>query len=133
MHDTSMTEPLCRLAVCREEMSDGKEWSIYVLGETLGPIEVCLTSVSYEWGDSGHSVTPNVRVTVPPDGSGLLWREHWEGAELSMELEVELRLREKTVRLAYELGKLYRRKSPAIIPQLSKPGWLLLPDRSSVA
>ena len=48
-----------RLAICREDRQDEKEWSLYLLNELHSPIDVPLKRVSYEWGDRAHSVAPD--------------------------------------------------------------------------
>jgi hypothetical protein len=117
----------CRVAACREEMADGKEWSIYLLSDHDSPVDVTLERVSYEWGDSGHSEAPATRFHLPAHSHCLLWREGSEGSEMNMEFRVQVKSGASHATLIYELGKLYRKRDPARIDELGKPGWLQLP------
>ncbi len=119
--------PACRVAVCLEGLADGKEWSIYLLSDHESPVDVTLERVSYEWGDNGHSEAPATRFHLPARGNCLLWREGSEGSEMNMELRVQVTSGASHATLIYELGKLYRKRDPARIDELAKPGWLQLP------
>lgn len=118
---------VCRLAACREDLGDGKEWSLFVLNDTDAPIDVALQRVAYEWGDRGHSAAPGLRVVVAARSAERLWREGWEGAEMNMELGLEVESSGTRTRLAFELGKLYRRRNPVPIAGIDLPGWLVPP------
>ena len=126
----NLLPPSCRVAVCREDIADGKEWSIYLLSDHDSPVDVTLERVSYEWSDNGHSEAPASRFQLSAHGSCLIWREGWEGAEMSMELRVRVEAGESQITLTYELGKLYRKRDPAKIDELGKLGWLQLPTAS---
>ena len=130
MPTMSTYSPCCRLAVCREEMADGKEWSIYVLNDLYCPVDVALDHVGYEWGDRGHSVAPEVHVHLLVFGSALLWRETWEGAEMNMDLRVTIQAPGHQATQSFELGKLYRKRNATVIGELGKPGWLQRPVRT---
>jgi len=123
----------CRLAVSREELNDGKEWSIFVLNDMLSPMEVTLVRVSYEWGDQGHSAVPAILLQVPARGNVLLWREGSDGSELNVEVSLQIESLGQRANVSFELGKLYRKRNPVLIEELSRAGWLLLPVQTGGA
>lgn len=127
MHPSKPLPAWCRVAACREDLSDGSEWSLYVLNDLGEPIEVMLKRVSYEWVDNGHSVAPGTRLHLRQYQTGLLWREKWEGAEMNMELQLHVEAGEKQMWLSFELGKLYRKRNPVEIEGLGRLGWLHVP------
>jgi len=123
----------CRLAVCHEELNDGKEWSIFVLNDMQSPMDVTLERVSYEWGDQGHSAVPTIHLQVAARGNALLWREDSDGSELNVELSLQIESLGQRANLNFELGKLYRKRNPVLIEELSRAGWLLLPVQAGGA
>jgi len=115
----------CRLAACRESLEDSKEWSFYLINDGENVIESAILSrVSYEWGDSGTSETPNVQVAgLAPGASALIWRDDGSGAELRMEFSIVLRADGRQIELRFEFPKLYRQRNLPFVAGLDKPGW----------
>jgi len=109
------------------------QWSIYILNDMSCFIEVKLARVSFEWGDRGHYVAPGNTVGLQSGCATLLWREGWEGAEMNMEVSIEVRTSGQQAGLSFELGKLYRSREPTIISELGKPGWVHSPTQGGDA
>ena len=115
----------CRVAACRESLDDGKVWSFYLLNDNDFSLdEVVLYEVGYEWGDWGNSESANVRVTdLAPGGHVLIWRDDGSGAELRMDLSLQVQIGSHSTRMQFEFPKLYRMKNLQMVEGLDKPGW----------
>ena len=131
MSTADIAPPGCRLAVSREDLGDGKEWSFYLLNDMHCPVDATLDRISYEWGASEQSVNPACRAHLQPKGFALLWREISDGAEVNMELAIRVRALGRSAALVFEIGKLYRKQAPTTIEELGKLGWLQPPARQS--
>jgi len=118
----------CRVAVCREALHDGNEWSIYVLNDVPGTIDVIVEQVAFEWGDFGHSQAPGTRFTVPADSVARVCRVDGGDAELSMSLTLRIATSVENSRVSFELGKLYSYRDPTLIAALGTAGWLRSAD-----
>ena len=121
-----MPEPIrCRMAACREDLDDGKEWSFYLLNDGQSALDsAVLHEIGYEWGDMGSSETPDVRIgDLAPGAHALVWRDDGSGAELRMELSLRARVRGREVRLRFEFPKLYNQRNPRLVSGLGKLGW----------
>ncbi len=115
----------CRMAACRETLSDGKAWSFYLINDGAAPLDAAtLVEVSYEWGDFGNSEAADVRVeALVPGAHALLWRDDGSGAELRMELSVRVVSGGREARLGFEFPRLYRLRDLPEVAGLGKPGW----------
>ena len=115
----------CRMAACREKLDDGKQWSFYLINDNAVSIDTAvLYEVAYEWGDWSNDELTDVRITsLAPGGHIVIWRDDGSGAELRMELSVQVQLGGSTVRLQFEFPKLYRLRNLPLVEGLDKPGW----------
>ena len=116
------------VAVCRERLPDGLEWSVYFVNGLATDVEVTLERVGFEWGDRGHSTAPRQRTSVAAQASARIWRVNDDDAELSMSLSVHVRTPAQQFRATFELGKLYRYRNPAPLIHVGRSGWLRPPD-----
>jgi hypothetical protein len=121
----------CRLAVSREELGDGKQWSLYLLNDMPCLLDATLDRISYEWGASEQSVNPAFSTRLQPGGFALLWRESSDGAEVNTELSIRVHAPGHNATLRFELGRLYRKQAPTNIEGLGKLGWLQPPAQQS--
>lgn len=119
--------PLTQIAVCREALDDGNDWSIYFVSAFDTVVDVVVTRVEFEWGDRGHSVTGAQRVTVPAGGVARIWRVSGDDAEVSMSLSLRIYTPTREAPLHFELSRLYRYRDPMLLPQIGLPGWLRRP------
>ena len=120
------SEPIrCRVAACREQLDDGKEWSFYLINDSDRPLDsVVLNELHYEWGDWGNSEPADVHVAGLAAGAhALIWRDDGSGAELRMNLLLLVRMGDREVRLAFEFPKLYRKTDLPLVDGLGKSGW----------
>lgn len=115
----------CRVAACREELGDGKAWSLYLINDSAESLdEAVLDRIGYEWGDWGSSEAADVRVTdLAPGAHALIWRDDGSGAELRMDLSLRVRARGREVPLQFEFPKLYLKRELSVVKGLGKPGW----------
>ena len=118
-----------QVAVRRQPLPDGKEWSIYVLNGFATAVEVRVESASFEWGDRGHSVEHHVHIPVDAHSSALLLRVDDGDAEISMELSLRILSPSQDLRATFELGKLYHYRNPQALPHLGFTGWIRHPER----
>ena len=115
----------CRVAACPEALGDGKEWSFHLLNDSSVTFdEVVLKTFGREWGDTGDTTSPNVKVTnVGPGESVLIWRDNDE--ELRMWLSLLVRVGNREAALLVEFPMLYKRKGNLpVVAGLGKPGWV---------
>lgn len=115
----------CRVAACREPLDDGRVWSFYLLNDNDFSLdEVVLYEVGYEWGNWDNSESTDVRVTgLAPGGHVLIWRDDGSGAELRMDLSLQVKIGGHSTRMQFEYPKLYRKKNLQMVEGLNKPGW----------
>jgi hypothetical protein len=115
----------CRVAACREILSDDNLWSFYLINDSDAPLEsVVLNQVGYEWGDLGNSASANVRITGLAAGAhALIWRDDSSAAEVRMDLSLTVRMGNREARLLFEFPKLYLQKKLPLVEGLGKPGW----------
>jgi hypothetical protein len=115
----------CRVAACREALGDGNQWSFYLLNDNDAPIDSALLfEICYEWGDMGNSESANVQVTnLAPRSHALIWRDDGSGAELRMDLWLNVRAGRREVKLYFGFPKLYRLQNLPLIEGLGKHGW----------
>ncbi|HEX2824870.1 MAG TPA: hypothetical protein VHP37_00875 [Burkholderiales bacterium] len=115
----------CRIAACREALSDGNEWSFYLINDSDDALDLAvLHEVAYEWGDTGSSDPADVRISnLAPGAHALVWRDDGSGAELRMELSLTVHGRGREAELRFEFPKLYRMSGLPVVEGLGKPGW----------
>lgn len=112
----------CRVAACREALSDGQVWSFYLINDCDTPLDsAVLYRITSEWGDLGSSRTADVHINgLAPGGRELIWRDD---GEFRTELSLLVRVGEREVRLSYEFPKLYTQRDLPLVDGLGKPGW----------
>lgn len=116
----------CRVAACREPLSDDKEWSFYLINDGKAPLDVVvLKAFGHEWGDMGHAKHPDLRFNdLAPGASALIWRDNDD--EFRMWLTLLVRVRDREVELLLEFPMLYRIKGNLpLVDGLAKPGWVV--------
>jgi len=120
----------CRLVACREQLEDGKDWSFYLINDSVAPFrDVFLERVSSEWGSMHAVEVANVsHGDIEVGGHGLLWRDDGSGAEFRMSAHVRLESAALTVVLSFDIPKLYRRRELPIVTGLGKTGLQVLPS-----
>jgi hypothetical protein len=112
------------LAVCREDLGDERDWTLYFLNDLPSAVEVVIERVSYEWGDMGHTEATGERVHVASEGAARLWRVDDSAAEISASVVLRVLAPQGERRVTFELGKLYRYREPTYIEKLGRPGWV---------
>ena len=119
-----------QVAVRRQPLPDGKEWSIYVLNSLATAVEVTVESASFEWGEIGHALEQRgEHIPVAAGSSALLLRVDDNDAEIGMSLSLRILSPGRELRASYELGKLYQYRDPQALPHLGFSGWIRQPER----
>ena len=112
---------LCRVAACREPMSDGNDWSFYLINDSEVTFDAVLEEISYEWGDIPSREKLDVCVShLSPNAHALIWRAD---GELRMDLLLLVRLSDRQEKLRFEFPKLYRKNNLPLVKGLGKSGW----------
>lgn len=112
----------CRVAACREDMGDTSAWSFYIINDTDVQLDsAVLYQVASEWGDFGHTVAADVRITgLAPGAHALLWRDD---GELRTELSLRVQASGRAVQMRFEFPRLYNQRDLQVVDGLGKPGW----------
>jgi hypothetical protein len=113
------------MVACREALSDGNEWSFYLINDSDTEIaSALLSNICYEWGDFANNELVSSRVTNMAAGEhALLWRDDGSGAELRMIFSVLAYVADREISLSFEFPRLYRLQNPKLVPSLNKMGW----------
>ena len=113
----------CRVVACPVERG---AWEFFLINDSDAPLDwAVLTRVAYEWGDFGNSEDVQVRVPgLAPGAHARIWRDDGDGAELRMELSVQVCISGREGVLVFEFPKLYRLTDRLpLIADLGKAGW----------
>ncbi|MBX3431176.1 MAG: hypothetical protein KF779_16435 [Hyphomonadaceae bacterium] len=122
--------PALRVAACREDFGDGKEWSFYLINDGGLTFKwATLVKACYEWADHVTTEQVDARVSDLPAASHvLLWRTDGDGAEFRQNLLLEFASDQGEGSVWFEFPKLYRKREFALVSQLQKRGWEAKPN-----
>ena len=112
----------CRVAACRE--GRGK-WEFFLINDSAAPLDwAVLKRVGYEWGDWSNHEEGDVRVVgLAPGAHALIWRDDGDGAELRMELTLQVCMGQREGRLVFEFPMLYKQRELPQVEGLGRAGW----------
>jgi hypothetical protein len=115
----------CRIAACREDLNDGRYWSIYLINDSDSIFNsATLDCIATEWGNQGHSEVVDSRITdLAPRAHALLWRDNGDNTEFRMELSVSVQVNDIEARLTFEFPKLYIQRNLPLVAELGKVGY----------
>lgn len=122
--------PVCRLIACK---GSGQSWSFHLCNDTDAELTARVVQVVYNWGDSGNAEYPKRDpVTLAAGASASIWHDGGDGAELQMDLHLEVTLGDQAWRMQYEFPRLYRLKNLPGVPGFDQPGWAEHPDQCAL-
>jgi hypothetical protein len=105
-------------------LGDDKKWSFYLINDSQIVLDLAVVeTVGHEWGATGPSTHPDVRVAdLVPGAHRLIWRD--DDHELRMWFSLRVRASDREVRLLFEFPYLWK-KDLQMVDEVNKPGWVV--------
>ena len=127
-----MASIACRIVACRA--SEPLEWDFYFVNDGPGAIDTAvLSTIDYEWGDTGSTKHPSVRLPeIAPGQYVHVWHDNGDGAEVRQTLSMTVGVGPRTIELQFDFPMLYKKTTLPVVSPLDRPGWAEAPSPGSV-
>jgi hypothetical protein len=101
----------CRVSVRREDLNDGKTFSLYFINDSTFPLDhVIVRNVGTEWGalSDNHEINLHLQ-NLAPGAEARIWRDDDDAAELAMYACATVEAMGRRVALTFDITRSYRK------------------------